>query len=285
MKFFFRHISIFYLRFRLLRSFGYLSRKEAAFLNRDLLGKSGIKLGLLTVAFNNADIITFQYNQLKRNLLDNFVYVIVDNSTNQEESRKMAQFSKDLGLVYVKLPPNPFSGLNPSKSHGLAVNYAYKNVVAKSAISHFGFLDHDIFPAAETTIMEKLDHKPFYGLVQKRGGVCYLWAGFCFFSKEYLVGKRVNFMPVRGLDTGGGNYALYDPRIIARIANDHFYVNLKTNSRVESSYQGIQKDCIEVIDGWVHLMDSSNWSGGTADKNKFDLTFILKSIHYETHNR
>lgn len=214
---------------------------------------------LTTIAFNNLDILKVQYQQLKNNIKDKFFYTIADNSNIPSISEKIKNYCIDQKIMYVKLPSNPYK--NPSKSHGIALNWVYKNIIKKYEPNFFGFLDHDIFPYKETSIISNLN-KNIFGLIQERNEKWYLWAGFCFYNFKNIKNITMNFMPSKGLDTGGANYyKLYkniDKNNLNKISQT--YIDISTESKVLKINSSNTGTTVETIGDWIHLMRVSNWN-------------------------
>jgi hypothetical protein len=137
----------------------YIYKKEIFSLNKELLLEKH-SLGLITICFNSADILKLQYQHIKENLLDDYIYIIADNSNNKVESNNIILFAKENNLVYIKLPYNPYSNINASKSHGLALNFIYKKIISNNNLKYLGFLDQDIFPVSKLSIIKKIDNLP-----------------------------------------------------------------------------------------------------------------------------
>lgn len=221
---------------------------------------------LLTIAFNDAETIKLQYEQTKKYVTETFVYVVVDNSNDEQESEKIKNFCKKNTISYYRLP-QMWNAISPSFSHGLALQYAYQHIVLKYKPSIVGFLDHDIFPIKQTSVQELVRGNPFFGLLQPRhGGVWYLWPGFLFFNLEILGSPKLDFTPRRGLDTGGGNYEAlfkkYDVHSLPRCP--HMYKTIGVNEK---------KKRIEFIGGWLHVMGLSGWAN--VKKTDIDLKEIV----------
>ncbi len=234
---------------------------------------------LTTIAFNNLDILKIQYQQLKKNLKDEFVYMIADNSNILSVSEEIKNYCINEKIPYVKLPPNPYT--NPSKSHGIALNWVYENVVKKYNPKYFGFLDHDIFPYKETSIISQINENLF-GLIQERENKWYLWAGFCFYDFKNLKNVPLNFLPSKGLDTGGSNYySLYkniNKNNLSNIAQ--IYIDTSTENKVPTINNINTATTIECIGDWIHLMRVSNWN--EEKNNKTDSIENIISIVQKT---
>lgn len=138
-------------------------------------------LDLVSIAFNNEIVITYQIKLLKKYLIDDFSYTVVDNSSKPDKQKLIAQICIDNGVNYLLPPSNPFLGEVGSGSHGATLNWAYNNFITHRKPQYFGFLDHDIFPVERTSILEKLHGVPIYGKIDVRGDKWYLWSGFSFF--------------------------------------------------------------------------------------------------------
>lgn len=223
---------------------------------------------IVTVAFNNEMVIEQQERLLRKYLLDSFSYTVADNSPDPEKRHIIRRLCIDKGVGYVSLPPNPYNGKNSSLSHGLALNWIYNNYIILRKTECFGFIDHDIFPVKPTSILSFLEQSPVFGLIQERGDKWYLWPGFCFFLRDFIDDKIVNFLPGNDADTGGRNWeSIYynlDRQQIPVIK--HEYGNLR---------EGVdpQSDLFERIGDWVHTFNASYWKN-VAPKDSIVLDYL-----------
>jgi hypothetical protein len=216
-------------------------------------------LDLVTISFNNAEVIKHQIKLLRQNLKDKFHYTVVDNSNHPAAMEQIASVCRVAKVAYIKLPTNPSA--NPSISHGYALNWAYWHYIRKRQAKYFGFIDHDIFPIKPTSVVKQLKKLPVFGLVQERAGVWYFWGGFNFYTRSFVKHSRLNFIPPKHLDTGGANYA----RVFSRVdrsqlpdLNQHYQKIGKGNDP--------QADLVERIGDWLHTINGSNWAN-KKDKN------------------
>ena len=159
---------------RLIRS----HKKDIKFDNSNLL--------LTVITFNNIDILRKQYEYLKKYLETPYDYLVADNSNLTSKSIEIERFCHENNLSYVKIPNNPLTGIRASGSHGIALNWVYRNIIQKYRPKYFGFLDHDIFPIKQVSILDKLN-LGFYGVVRKRKEpYWYMWPGFSFYEYEMI---------------------------------------------------------------------------------------------------
>jgi hypothetical protein len=219
---------------------------------------------ITTIAYNNSEILKIQHKYLQDNLEEDFVYFIADNSNIQSESYKIEAYCQREKIPYVKLPPNPYE--NPSKSHGAALQWVYKNIVKSYQPEYFGFLDHDIFPYKKTKLKDKIRGRAF-GAIQKRGAVWYLWPGLCFYNFKWIKNKKLKFMTKKGVDTGGANYySLYKEMQIEDLESpNQYYLEVGPNIKRIASVGGFD-NTVEIMGDWLHLMRISNWDNGNNDK-------------------
>ncbi len=239
----------------------YRSRTDETCLTRSLKNdKGGRTIDLVSVGFNNPEVIERQIKLLKKNLKDKYVLLIADNSNDPGKRKKIKEICQKYNTGYISLPENPFSK-KPSLgnlSHGSALNWVYRNYIQKRPGRYFGFLDHDVFPYRKTKLLKYFRKLPVFGIKQSRTSTWYLWAGFCFFDKHFIANKPLNFLSVKYgnelLDTGGGNwkplYSRVDPNKLPLFK--HRYLNL-TGGNIA------QHDMVEFFGDWIHLFNASNW--------------------------
>ena len=215
-------------------------------------------LDLATISFNNPLVVHYQAKLLRKYLRDRYAYTVFDNSPPGPRRQTIRECCARDGIDYVELPHNPFAG-NPSKDHGAALNWVCRRHFAARALPYLGFLDHDIFPCRATSIVDRLKGRGMFGRIDERGDRWYLWPGFCFFSRTAIRPERLNFLPIPGLDTGGGNWT----KIYAR-------TDRSSLPPVETTLENLreggdkQSDMIERVDDWLHTINASEWKASNG---------------------
>lgn len=211
-------------------------------------------LDIATIAFNNSEVIAQQIRLLKKYLLDPHHYTVVDNSPDPLKKEQIMLLCENSGIAYIRLPENPYTGKDASLSHGVALNWVVRHFLRPRKANYFGFIDHDIFPVRSTTIIDCLQVANIYGLMQEKENIWYLWPGFCFFKREFVKRKKMNFMPDKGVDTGGGNWkSLYSKLDKSKIhILKHEYGRLREGDDP-------QADWFEHIGDWIHTFNASKW--------------------------
>lgn len=228
---------------------------------------------VMTVAFNNLHTIDLQNKFLHKYLSDNYVYLVIDNSSNREASVAIRNYCQANQISYIR----PFLRLyrTGSKSHGSALNWAYRYFVKRSGIRYFGFIDHDLYPVKKTSMLKYLAQQPIYGLLQTRAEKWYLWAGFCFFDQDYLKDEKVDFFPQQGVvDTGGMNYySLYSSMDKTQLEfPQQTYLKI-TDSPI------VQEGNIEFLGDWLHTFNASGWlQFNDLPEREFKLKKILADL-------
>lgn len=244
-------------------------------------------IDMIVVSFNNDKIIEIQIDQLRKHVKDPFYLTIADNSTDKEYAGKIEKICTGKKVGYIKLPGQNY--FKNSYSHGIALNWMYKNYIKKRAPVYFGFLDHDIFPVADVKLIPFLEKQPYFGLKhfaispkneniwdKNTPGFWYLWAGFCFFKTAALQNKKIDFMPVTFqsicFDTGGSNWqSLY-----SKDNPQNYY--FPSWQRIKTGTGEIrQSDFVDLIDDkWVHTINGAYWY--TADPKEKKIEELLNSF-------
>lgn len=222
-----------------------------------------IKLLLVSLAYNSAELVAFQYKYLKTNLKDDFLYVVADHSYNMDASGKMEKFCRENRIPYYRLPEQSFFlyRINASIMHALALNWAYRNIVLTSEPAVFGFLDNDIFPVRPASVLEKISGKMIYGYIRDEKNGWYLWPGLAVFNasrlREKKKEKKLNFLPWKEIDTGGRNYK-----------NIYKYLDRSADTRpagiavvyidVKSGDGSVVSSGFAQFDEWLHISGASD---------------------------
>ncbi len=162
---------------------------------------------LVTVAFGDPEMLAWHVDLVRR-FVDTDEHLILDNSP--EATAEIREIVAASGRCYLKLPPNPWTGSKPSRSHGLALNWAWQRILRPARPAAFGMLDVDMLPLGPSAPFRLLDGHEFGG--DKRwsldGQRWFLWAGYCFFRYDAVADKPLDFGLdwFIGLDTGGANW-------------------------------------------------------------------------------
>ncbi len=187
-------------------------RRTAAAQGRRLaddLVRSGVREAAFTIAFNTPwaiDLLTHQWSRHQPDLR----LVVVDNSSDRSARAAHEDLCRRRQLPYLPLPRNP--EWSPNRSHGIALNWVWFNIVQHAGLDVAGFIDHDCVPVASLDLRSRLRGLAAYGM---RGSslthpqAWNLWAGYCFFRPAAAEKFAVDFKHriELGLDTGGGNWA------------------------------------------------------------------------------
>lgn len=231
------------------------------------------ELLLISIAFNKPYLIEHQIRLIKKYLLDSHVFVVTDNSSIKEARIEISRICKEGGVEYFPAPE--FHG-DGCQGHGTCINWSCNNVVRVSGKKYFGFLDHDVFPIKPTSIVKNMNESGMMGPISlhvKEGGKWYMWPGFCFYDRSIIGNIDLNFKPVPGLDTGGGNYdilyyktdMLSLPKMMA--TTEKCFREHPAKIRQQDAY--FLMGPAEEGYSWVHTFNGSGWipdSPGTIPK-------------------
>ena len=168
---------------------------------------------LVAIAFNDPQTIAWQ-TPLVRLYLPDVTYIVADNTPDDRKAAAIAAVAAQYGVPYLRLPANPTN--EPSRSHGLALNWTWHNLIRPGAPRVFGFLDDDMFPTAPNDPFAALASQDFFGVIRAgvstasidAAGRWFLWAGYSMFRFDAVRDKPLDFSQdwFLGLDSGGANW-------------------------------------------------------------------------------
>jgi len=175
---------------------------DVAAVTRSLTGRRV----LITVAFEDPQAIDWQIRLVRRYVACD-LHLIADNSGDDVAANAIRSASDSAGALYLRLPA---SAARSSRSHGLALNWLWTNVVRPGRPAAFGFLDDDFFPTGPDDPFAVLGSQEFFGVIRTAGERWFLWAGFCLFHYAAVADRMLDFRQdwFIGLDTGGANWEL-----------------------------------------------------------------------------
>lgn len=219
-------------------------------------------LALASIAYNAPRAVAEQIRLLDKYLKDDYVLWVIDQSSDEHLAEETRQATVPAGCVYVRLPTRlHHEGLNYASA--LILGWLDKLARPGDDAPYLGFLDHDVYPTKPTRLIPLIEEAGFYGVGQRHAptGRFYLWPGFCFFSREWLAGRPLDFTGIRGKtraddgDTGSGLWPLFADEEWERLYRpEHGYRAIR-----EPDDYGLQSWGYERIGDWVHLSNASHW--------------------------
>jgi len=217
---------------------------------------------LIVVAFEKPQVLDYLFKMSQHNLNTDFDYqmIVFDNSKNKNDD--ILNVCQKYAIPYLSLPYNYTS--HPNRSHGMAMSWVYDRIIKQCKPTHFGYLDHDMFPIRNCNLTAILEKQKLYGNINgNKPPYWNLWAGYCFYNFENCENRPMNFLYdfSRGLDTGGRNwdglYKFYAKDSLTYASDERHEVCLKNG----------MKGTVQIIDNvWLHI-------GGVSYSN-FDANFI-----------
>ncbi len=217
---------------------------------------------LTTIAYADAEAVDWQ-TRLLRHYLPEVVHIVADNSPDAASAAEVAEVARARNILYVRLPPNPWH--QSSRSHGIALNWVWHNIIRPGRPAAFGFLDDDIFPTGSDDPFQALRSQDFFGNIRVQGSRWQLWAGYCAFRFDRVADKELNFGQdwFKELDTGGGNwrvlYSRVDPATIQGAP-------LELTSYSAGAAGG--KVCLQWLGTWLHETGSEGTAENLRDKRQ-----------------
>jgi len=222
----------------------------------------------VTIAFNLPEAIAL-LSQTMAQFLPGQALLVCDNSSDAAARARIARICADRGHIYCALPtaPRMHGRPNGSRSHAVALNWVWRNLIVPTAPKIVALLDHDLVPLAPDDLAARVRHQPLYGMVRHgtRFGGWYLWPGYCVFDLTALGGGRLDPGKLdfgtdtpRTLDTGGQNWrVLYRSLALDTLARG------RTQEVYLSDADG-ERESYLMVDGWLHVGGAGHRGGGAA---------------------
>ena len=259
---------------RIDRRYGLRPPADAEALQPLLEQLSGRNL-VASIAFNTPWTIRWQLRFVAR-YLENAVFLVADNSSDRQARSDIEALCAEAEVAYLALPANPYrDNRHASRSHGLALNWVYRNVIRRLRPAAWGFFDHDLFPTRPFDPLQRLRGQPFYGDLEIRPGGRYLWPGYCLFSHDADTDFPLDFRQdwFVGLDTGGMNAEL-----LARRADLAAMAFARRRSIGPRRNVAVTIDEVDWFDDCVHLGNASGWYRSNVERQPA-LEIMLQQIY------
>jgi len=226
---------------------------------------------VFAIAFNTPWVIDLLTASWIRNVGD-ATLVVVDNSSNAAARQAHAQICGERGIAYVELPRN--REWHPNRSHAIAMNWVYYNLVDRLKPDIFGFVDHDCFPIAPVSVRERLEGMSLYGRIwtaTRDPAIWYFWAGFGFFRYALTFGRAIDFKHAYewGADTGGKNWRPVYSKL------DRSFVR-EAESKMLTAGEGAPVERMQVLDDRFNHLGAASYRAdlATADRRKAFADFL-----------
>lgn len=227
---------------------------------RQLTGHDGALA--FTVAFNMPEAIELLLAAMARFVPDTPL-VVCDNSSDPEARRRNAAIcaahAGAPAVFYCDMPPVPIKGgRNGSRSHAVALNWIFHNLIRPAAPRVFALLDHDLLPLQRMDLASRVEDVSCYGMVREAEGAWYLWPGYSVFNFSAVGHLPLDFgtdTPL-GLDTGGQNWSVLYNRLDRAACTAPMKPMYVVDPRDGS------QDHHLLVDGWLHAGGAGHGGAG-----------------------
>lgn len=231
------------------------------------------ELYVVTVAYNKPELIKLQIDYVKKNLTDkDYLYIVVDNSGDFGVRKTIEKICRQENVAYFSVPKSFYRVLFPKLfwygiSQAMALNWFCRKVLPSIPSSKYiAFIDHDLFPLREYSLVEHIGEMPFFGVQCLREGLYYLWSGFAVYDRSRVKSTDFDFMPCfmgkTFYDAGGSNYLSIYSHYKLQKAMFAYPETHRYNKNGGGDYNEVyHRDCFEIIDkAWIHLINGSNYA-------------------------
>ncbi len=222
------------------------------------------KLLVVTIAFNNPELIRLQAEALNTFLEDDFCHIVVDNSPDSDGRSQVLQAATEFGSTYLPAPANPYSWIDPSVSHAFALDWAWKQVARRAGVRVVAFLDHDVFPTQPCSLEKLLGGHLAAGYKRESDQHWLLWPGLLVVDFSQLSQFRVSFMPKADTDAGGSLWWTVYSRVATEKLRFFNRTSVAFGDTSKRFGDGSPGEFHVFEEGWVHLIDGSGWGDGVG---------------------
>lgn len=217
------------------------------------LAARGTRDAVFTIAFNSPWVVDLLTQAWARHQPD-VSLVVIDNSTDRSARLAHEKICLERRIDWLPLPRNP--EWNPNRSHGIALNWTWFNVIQRTELAFAGFVDHDCIPVAAFDLRRRMEGLDAYGYRMpstKRAEAWNIWPGYCFLRPAAAARHRIDFKHriEYGLDTGGGNWRDFYRRL------DDRRTGAATCRTVHLDLDGESAACLLLDDAFLHLGGAS----------------------------
>lgn len=202
------------------------------------------------------------------------IYIVIDNSTDNICSDRLAKYAERKSFVYIKSPDNRYKRKVGSVSHAIAINWLFKFIKNNYSPEYTILLDHYIFLLGKVSMLSLFQNYSIYCRMQNRGTVQYIWPGFFAIHNGVLRKYNINMLPgkVDGVSTDtGGRFWNIIQSIQSEMGKQHIhYVEDTPISAIESTSEN--ESYYDLIDkNWIHLRNGANWLNSARANEKWEL--------------
>jgi len=222
------------------------------------------KLLVVTIAFNNPELIRLQAAALSAFLEDDFCHIVVDNSPDSDCRSQVMRAAKEFGCTYLAAPANPYSWIDPSVSHAFALDWAWKQLARRARAKVVAFLDHDVFPTRPGSLEKLLGGHLAAGYKRESDQHWLLWPGLLVVDFSQLSQFRVSFMPRADTDAGGSLWWTVYSRVATEKLRFFNRTSVAFGDTSKRFGDGSPGEFHIFEEGWVHLIDGSGWGDGVG---------------------
>lgn len=185
------------------------------------------KVNIFAHYFGQPEFVKYQHTFFQKNLLDDYEFIIFEDSPNPAVSAQIKSECEKYGVAYIHIPRSEFDtpkflpgssyvGLHsPSFECAVATQYIYDNYVVSSNDICL-ILDNDIFLIAPFSIENYIGSNAFAYRIQERANsiasVTYMLPNFIFFNPPFMSEKEslsFNMGTIAGVNTDTGGYTYY----------------------------------------------------------------------------
>lgn len=260
------------------------------------------KVTIFSHYFGQPEFIKYQYLFFKKNLRDEYEFIVVEDSNDPIISHKIKEECKKFGIKYINIPRLAFEHPKlpcldsyvggPSFECSIAVQYIYDNYVL-STENPCVIMDNDIFLLSPFSIEEYLASHSFAYVHQKKEAIDYMLPNFLILNPSKMADKEsldFNMGTIEGTNTDAGGFTHFyfqKHKELGKTIPIHYLYNTPSSlkqkfvnfcptlftSETWSAHYFIDKEI------FLHIRMGSNWSNDSNYSNMMnDVSFVFNQL-------
>jgi glycosyltransferase involved in cell wall biosynthesis len=195
---------------------------------------------IISIFDRHEDFIKLQYNSIKKYVRGNYEYIVFNNASTNDQSKRNEVVCEELGIKNIKISVN--YNTQPSYIAGNALNESFKYLNKKYVFK----IDSDMFFINDFNVDELFNHDLFYIPTYQPDKVL-MWSGV-FGINTQKIDLNLDFRPhvIHGTDTFGQSSLLTNDD---KYTKKHFNLFMIYDVVGNVISGGLNNDCVVEFDG------------------------------------
>jgi hypothetical protein len=156
-----------------------------------------MKISIYSTHYNKIDLLTLQYEKIKKFCIEKIEYIVINNGIDYETSKKITEICKKLDVKEIHINNNTKIKMT-AMHHKEALQYAYDNYISKDKSDIRVVIDCDIIPFKNFSFVDLLGDSDIAGIKLGTEPSFYIASFLTIYSKnisfdDFNLGSDIEF--------------------------------------------------------------------------------------------